>query len=235
MASNNNIENNIIQALLQLRDEHRVSDTWHSADTIASILNVPTMALNKALSKSAEFAQIDIQDGSNNCGIVRFQRQMPSDDDNNKRVRRHFLFFPHRKQPTFFKATQTWSNIYQKSAQFKLAPRSKQARIVSPMRTSDDTAAFSLPQPPKKRRCRHVTTAAPIQFDIFNDTKTKTLFNAANRDEFIDRVTRMRTAVQQHKVSPFLSMPHKKRKNERLPEYNVLFLFSKRLALTIAY
>jgi hypothetical protein len=30
------------------------------------------MALKKALSKSAEFVQIDIQDGSNNCGIVRF-------------------------------------------------------------------------------------------------------------------------------------------------------------------
>jgi hypothetical protein len=45
----------------------------------------------------------------------------------------------------------------------------------------------------------------------------------------------MRAAVQQHKLSPFLSMPHKKRKNERLPEYNVLFLFSKLLALTLVY
>jgi hypothetical protein len=45
----------------------------------------------------------------------------------------------------------------------------------------------------------------------------------------------MRAAVQHHKLSPFLSMPHKKRKNERLPEYNVLLLFSKLLALTLAY
>jgi hypothetical protein len=43
-------------------------------------------------------------------------------------------------------------------------------------------------------------------------------------------------SIQQHKVlTPFLTTPHKTRKNERLPEYNALFLFTKLTLLTLAY
>jgi hypothetical protein len=41
--------------------------------------------------------------------------------------------------------------------------------------------------------------------------------------------------VQQYKVSSFLTTPHKTRKNERLPEYNALFLVTKLTVLTLAY
>jgi hypothetical protein len=191
-------------------------------------LNVPTMALNKALSKVAEFAPIDLQ--YNNIDIVRFKKQIRN-NTTAAAVNWHFLFFAHRKTPTFFTDKATWTEIYNMSAQFKLATRSEQTRTVLVSPPSERGVVLS---PPKKRRCHRVTTP-PAPFDIFNDKRTKSLFNVANRDKFVDRVTRMRAAVHQHKLSPFLSMPHKKRKNERLPEYNVLFLFSKLLALTLAY
>jgi hypothetical protein len=114
------------------------------------IVNVSTAILNKALSKSAEFAHIDIQDGGNKCGVFRFKRQLEYFVDGNnttKKIVHHFLFFPHRKQPTFPKDRQTWIEIYNKSAQFKLASRSKQARCIV-VTTMD---LVSPPVPPKKR------------------------------------------------------------------------------------
>jgi hypothetical protein len=185
----------IVDAMLQLRDDHRVADVWHSVETIATILNVPTMALNKALSKAAEFAPIDLQD--NNISIFRFKKQIRN-NTTAAVVNRHFLLVAHRKTPTFFTDTATWTETYTKSAEFKLAPRSKQTRtiVISP---PPERVTLS---PPKKRQRRCITAAAaPTPFDIFNDTKTKTLFNCKSRADFQDHVTRMRTALQQHKVS----------------------------------
>jgi hypothetical protein len=59
----------IVDAVLLLRDDHRVADVWHSADTIATILNVPTMTLNKALSQSPEFTHIDVQEVPTGVGF----------------------------------------------------------------------------------------------------------------------------------------------------------------------
>jgi hypothetical protein len=85
----------IVDAVLLLRDDHRVADVWHSADTIAQLLNVPTALFSKALSKSTEFAHIDIQHGGNNCRIVWFKRQLHLVVNGvEKKVSRHFLFFP---------------------------------------------------------------------------------------------------------------------------------------------
>jgi hypothetical protein len=154
----------------------------------------------------------DVQDGGNNCGIVRFKRKLQLVvNGTEKQATHHFYFFPQRKRPVFPKDSNAWTEIYSKSSQLKLAPRSKQARrivtVTATTRDSDDSVTF-LPPPPSRKRRHHITTTP---FDIFNDTKTKTLFNVANRGEFVDRVTRMQTALQQHKVSLFLSMPHEKK------------------------
>jgi GTP cyclohydrolase FolE2 len=121
------LQQEIVDAMLQLRNDRRVADVRHSVDTIATILNVPTVALNKALSKVAEFAPIDLQ--NNNIGIVRFKKQIRN-NTTAAAVNRHFLFFAHRKTPTFFTDRATWTEIYNMSAQFKLAPRSQQTRTV---------------------------------------------------------------------------------------------------------
>jgi hypothetical protein len=54
----------IVDAVLLLRGDHRVADIWYSVETIATLLNVPTMTLNKALSKSPEFTHIDVSRSS---------------------------------------------------------------------------------------------------------------------------------------------------------------------------
>jgi hypothetical protein len=219
----------IVDAVCRLHDECQVADIWHSTDTIAQLLNVSTMALNKAQALASEFAQIDMQ--NNKIGVVQFKKQIQKNVNNNntQSVKCHFLYFAHRKTPTFFTGTATWTKLYRRSAEFKLAPRSKQLRTV----VAVSPTAFSLRPPKKRQRC--ITAAAPTPFDIFNDTKTKTLFNCKNRADLQDRINRMRTAVQHHTITAFLSSPHKKRENERLPAYNVLFLYSKLLALTLAY
>jgi hypothetical protein len=174
----------IVDAVLQLlRNDHRVADVWHSADTIAQLLNISTMALNKALSKSAHFAQIDLQ--NNNIGIVRFKKQIQKSDNNNTQSEKsHFLYFEHRKTPTFFTDTNTWTEIYRKSAEFKLAPR-RVCTIVVVSPTSHETIAFS---PPKKRRCHRITTTP---FDIFVDKRTKSLFICRSRADFQERINRI--------------------------------------------
>jgi hypothetical protein len=69
----------IVDAVLLLRDDRHVSDVWHSVDTIAKLLDISTMALNKALSKkSAQFLQINLQ--NNNIGIVRFKKQIQNNN-----------------------------------------------------------------------------------------------------------------------------------------------------------
>jgi hypothetical protein len=146
----------IVDAVLQLRDDRRVADVCHSADTIAQLLNVSTIALNKALLKAAEFAQIDLQ--NNNIGIIQFKKQIQkSDNDNNntQSVKSHSLYFEHRKTPTFFTDTHTWTEIYRKSAEFKLAPRSACTIVVISL-TSDETISFL---PPKKQRQENKVTA----------------------------------------------------------------------------
>jgi hypothetical protein len=65
----------IVDTVLLLKDVCCVSDVWHSVDTIAKLLDISTIALNKALSKkSAQFSQINLQ--NNNIGIVRFKKQI---------------------------------------------------------------------------------------------------------------------------------------------------------------
>jgi hypothetical protein len=160
----------IVDAVLLLRDDHRVADVWHSADTIAQLLNVPTALFSKAISKSAEFAHIDVQDGSNNCGIVRFKRQLHFVVVGvEKKVSRHFLFFPQRKRPVFYKDSATWTQIYNNSAHFKLAPHSKNARsIITPATSDVESPPLALP-PKKKRWQYHGQKIVSVPFDIFND------------------------------------------------------------------
>jgi hypothetical protein len=197
MASNNNI----IAAVLQLRDEHRVTDCWHSVDTIASILNVTTKALNSALSKSPEFTHIDVQGSTNTCGIICFRCQLLHlHKGKPKKLVKHFLFFTYRKQPIFHQESYVWSDIYQKSAQLKLAPRSssKTLRTVTPPTPNheDGPAEFLLPPSPPRKKTRQSSNAVPPKrFDIFNDTKTKILFNITNRASFYDHIHRMREAL----------------------------------------
>jgi hypothetical protein len=161
----------IVDAVLLLRDDHRVADVWHSPDTIATILNVPTMTLNKALSKSPEFTHIDVQGSANRCGVVRFKWQLYLLANGvEKNVSRHFLFFPHRKKPVFYKESNTWSEIYTKSAHLKLAPRSQSARTVTPptpINHDDGPASFLLsPSPPRKKRHDNLSPMQYLQKDL---------------------------------------------------------------------
>jgi hypothetical protein len=199
------------------------------------------MTLNKALSKSPEFAHIDIQDGGNTCGVFLFKRQLLHlHKGKPKKMVKHFLFFPDRKHPIFHKESYVWSDIYDKSAQLKLAARSKTARTVTPptpIDHDDGPATFLLsPSPPRKKTQQSQSNAVPPKrFDIFNDKRTKTLFNITNRAAFHDRIHRMREALQHHTITSFLSKPHMTRKSEPLPEYNTIALHSKILLLTMAY
>jgi hypothetical protein len=96
-------------------------------------------------------------------------------------VSRHFLFFPYRKKPVFYKDSNTWSEIYTTSAHLKLAPRSQSARTVTPLTPinhDDGPASFLLsPSPPREKTRQSQSNAVPPKrFDIFNDKRTKTLF-----------------------------------------------------------
>jgi hypothetical protein len=147
-----------MDGVLLLRDDQHVADIWYSVETIATLLNVPTMTLNKALSKSPEFTHIDVQGSANRCGIVRFKRQQLYLPVNGveKKVTRHFLFFPHRKKPIFYKDSNTWSEICTKSAHLKLAARSKTARTVMDLQHS-----FSLHHHPERRHGNLGTMQCP--------------------------------------------------------------------------
>jgi hypothetical protein len=183
-------QKDIIDAVLLLRNEGRVADTWHSADTIAKIVNVPTAVLNKALSKSTEFTHIDGQGHANKCGVVRFKRKLQLVVNGTElQMTHHFYFFPQRKQPVFHKDSNAWTEIYTKSAQFRLAPRSKQAALS--LLRQQPAIVTTLLRSYLHSHQRRNGDAPSLPFDIFNDTKTKTLFNCKNRADLQDQINRM--------------------------------------------
>jgi hypothetical protein len=94
----------------------------------------------------------------------------------------------------------------------------------------------SPPLPPKKKRRFHGQKTASVPFDIFNDKRTKSLFNCKNRADFQERINRMCSALVKFAVvTVCLPKPHPTRKSEPLSEYNVLALYSKLTLLTLTY